>query len=79
MSDLDYGALKTFPGNYDDFMIAATAIQEKMQSDNAKKEAKMKELKKLISFNTCKSPKLLLKPSTSIMFLCSALSCLKLI
>jgi ATPase subunit of ABC transporter with duplicated ATPase domains len=25
MSDLDYGALKTFPGNYDDFMIAATA------------------------------------------------------
>jgi ATPase subunit of ABC transporter with duplicated ATPase domains len=66
MSDLDYGALKTFPGNYDDFMIAATAIQEKMQSDNAKKEAKMKEL-------------LLLKPSTSIMFLCSALSCLKLI
>jgi ATPase subunit of ABC transporter with duplicated ATPase domains len=45
MSDLDYGALKTFPGNYDDFMIAATAIQEKMQSDNAKKEAKMKELK----------------------------------
>jgi predicted nucleic acid-binding protein len=35
MSDLDYGALKTFPGNYDDFMIAATAIQEKMQSDNA--------------------------------------------
>ena len=49
MSDLDYGALKTFPGNYDDFMIAATAIQEKMQSDNAKKEAKMKELKHFVS------------------------------
>ena len=49
MSDLDYGALKTFPGNYDDFMIAATAIQEKMQTDNAKKEAKMKELKHFVS------------------------------
>ncbi len=49
MSDLDYGALKTFPGNYDDFMIAATAIQEKMQNDNAKKEAKMKELKHFVS------------------------------
>ncbi len=49
MSDLDYGALNTFPGNYDDFMIAATAIQEKMQTDNAKKEAKMKELKHFVS------------------------------
>jgi len=49
MSDLDYGALNTFPGNYDDFMIAATAIQEKMQSDNAKKEAKIKELKHFVS------------------------------
>lgn len=49
MSDLDYGALKTFPGNYDQFMIAATAIQEKMSADNAKKEAKMKELKHFVS------------------------------
>jgi ATPase subunit of ABC transporter with duplicated ATPase domains len=49
MSDLDYGALKTFPGNYDDFMIAATAIQEKIQADNAKKETKIKELKHFVS------------------------------
>jgi ATPase subunit of ABC transporter with duplicated ATPase domains len=49
MSDLDYGALNTFPGNYDKFMIASTAIQEKMQSDNAKKEAKIKELKHFVS------------------------------
>jgi ATPase subunit of ABC transporter with duplicated ATPase domains len=49
MSDLDYGVLKTFPGNYDDFMIASTAIQEKMQTDNAKKEAKIKELKHFVS------------------------------
>lgn len=49
MADLDYGALNVFPGNYDDFMIAATAIQEKMQTDNAKKEAKIKELKHFVS------------------------------
>ena len=49
MSDLDYGALNTFPGNYDQFMIASTAIQEKMQSDNSKKEAKIKELKHFVS------------------------------
>lgn len=49
MSNLDYGVLKTFPGNYDDFMIAVTAAQEKIQVDNAKKEARMKELKHFVS------------------------------
>lgn len=49
MSDLDYGALNTFPGNYDEFMVASTAIQEKMQTDNSKKEAKIKELKHFVS------------------------------
>jgi ATPase subunit of ABC transporter with duplicated ATPase domains len=49
MADLDYGAINVFPGNYDDFMVASTAIQEKMQSDNAKKEAQIKELKHFVS------------------------------
>ncbi len=49
MSDLDYGALSTFPGNYDHFMIASTAIQEKMQADNSKKEVKIKTLKHFVS------------------------------
>lgn len=49
MADLDYGTLKIFPGNYDDFMIASTAIVEKMQTDNAKKEAKIKELRHFVS------------------------------
>ena len=49
MADIDYGAINLFPGNYDDFMIASTTIQEKMQSDNAKKEAKIKELKHFVS------------------------------
>jgi ATPase subunit of ABC transporter with duplicated ATPase domains len=49
MADLDYGSLNIFPGGYDDFMIAATAIQERMRSDNAKKEEKIKDLKHFVS------------------------------
>ena len=49
MADLDYGALNVFPGSYDDFMIAATAIQERMRADNAKKEEKIKDLKHFVS------------------------------
>ena len=49
MADLDYGALNIFPGSYDDFMIAATAIQDRMRSDNAKKEEKIKDLKHFVS------------------------------
>lgn len=49
MADLDYGSINIFPGNYDDFMIASTAIQEKMRADNAKKEEKIKELKHFVS------------------------------
>jgi len=49
MADLDYGALNVFPGSYDDFMVAATAIQERMRADNAKKEEKIKDLKHFVS------------------------------
>ena len=49
MADLDYGSINLFPGNYDDFMITATAIQEKMHNDNSKKESKIKELKHFVS------------------------------
>ena len=49
MADLDYGALNIFPGSYDNFMIVATAIQEKMRADNAKKEEKIKDLKHFVS------------------------------
>lgn len=49
MCDLDYGTINTFPGNYDEFMIASTAIIEKMQADNAKKTTKIKELKHFVS------------------------------
>lgn len=49
MADLDYGKLKLFPGNYDEYMIAATQARERTQSDNAKKKVKMAELQAFVS------------------------------
>jgi len=49
MADLDYGELREFPGNYDEYMTAATQIRERMQADNAKKKVKMSELQAFVS------------------------------
>jgi ATPase subunit of ABC transporter with duplicated ATPase domains len=40
MADLDYGELRLFPGNYDEYMTAATQSREQLLSDNAKKKAR---------------------------------------
>lgn len=49
MADIDYGTLKVYPGNYDDFMTASTQARESMQSENAKKKAQILELKHFVS------------------------------
>ena len=49
MADLDYGKLHVFPGNYDEYMTAATQARERMQADNAKKRVKMAELQAFVS------------------------------
>ncbi len=49
MADLDYGKLHVFPGNYDEYMTAATQARERMHADNAKKKAKMAELQAFVS------------------------------
>ncbi len=49
MADLDYGELRLFPGNYDEYMIAATQAREKMHSENAKKKVKIAELQTFVS------------------------------
>lgn len=49
MADLDYGELRLFPGNYDEYMIAATQVREKMHSENAKKKVKIAELQTFVS------------------------------
>jgi len=49
MADLDYGELRIYPGNYDEYMTAATQIRERMYADNAKKKAKIAELQTFVS------------------------------
>ena len=49
MADLDYGRIQLFPGNYDEYMTAATAVRERIQTDNAKKKAKKAELQAFVS------------------------------
>lgn len=49
MADLDYGELRLFPGNYDEYMTAATAARERLLSDNAKKKAQIAELQTFVS------------------------------
>ena len=49
MADLDYGDITLFPGNYDEYMTAATQARERLQSENAKKKAQIAELQQFVS------------------------------
>ena len=49
MADIDYGQIKIYPGNYDDFMIASTQARERQQQENAKKKAQIAELQQFVS------------------------------
>ncbi len=49
MADLDFGELRVFPGNYDDYMMASTQARERLLSENAKKKAQIAELQTFVS------------------------------
>ncbi|MBE0510324.1 MAG: ABC-F family ATPase [Chromatiales bacterium] len=49
MADLDFGELRVYPGNYDDYMLASTQARERLLSDNAKKKAQIAELQTFVS------------------------------
>jgi len=49
MADLDYGEIRVYPGNYDEYMTAATQSRERLLSDNAKKKAQIAELQSFVS------------------------------
>ena len=49
MADIDYGELRLYPGNYDDFMTASTQAQELLHSENAKKKTQIAELQQFVS------------------------------
>ncbi len=49
MADLDYGELRLYPGNYDEYMTASTQARERQLADNAKKKAQIADLKAFVS------------------------------
>ncbi len=49
MADMDFGELRVYPGNYDDYMLASTQVRERQMADNAKKKAQIKELQQFVS------------------------------
>jgi ATPase subunit of ABC transporter with duplicated ATPase domains len=49
MADLDYGEIRIYPGNYDDYMAASIQVRERMLADNAKKKTQIAELQSFVS------------------------------
>ncbi len=49
MADLDFGELRIYPGNYDEYMTASTQVRERLLSDNAKKKTQINELQAFVS------------------------------
>ncbi len=48
MADLDYGSLTIYPGNYDEYMLAAMQARERLIRDNEKKKAQIAELQDFV-------------------------------
>ncbi|WP_367606808.1 ABC-F family ATPase [Legionella sp. W05-934-2] len=49
MADLDYGELRIYPGNYDDYMLASTQARERLIAENDKKKTQIAELQQFVS------------------------------
>ncbi len=49
MADLDYGELRVYPGNYDEYMLASTQARAQLLSDNAKKKAQINDLQAFVA------------------------------
>ena len=48
MADLDYGELRIYPGNYDDFMLAATESRARLMAANAKNKERVADLQDFV-------------------------------
>jgi ATPase subunit of ABC transporter with duplicated ATPase domains len=49
MADLDYGELRVYPGNYDEYMAASFQARQQLLADNAKKKSQIAELQCFVS------------------------------
>ena len=48
IADLDYGELRIYPGNYDEFTLASMQKREQMVADNDKKKAQIEQLQAFV-------------------------------
>lgn len=48
MADMDFGELRIYPGNYDEYMLASTQARARQVADNAKKKAQIIELQDFV-------------------------------
>ena len=48
MADMDFGTLKVYPGNYDDYMLASTQARAQQMAANAKAKEKVAELQDFV-------------------------------
>ena len=48
VADMDYGTLKIYPGNYDDYMLASTQARNQQLANNAKAKEKVAELQDFV-------------------------------
>ena len=48
MADMDYGTLKVYPGNYDDYMFASTQARNQQLANNAKAKDRVADLQDFV-------------------------------
>jgi len=48
MADMDYGTLKIYPGNYDDYMLASSQARAQVLAANAKAKERVAELQEFV-------------------------------
>jgi ATPase subunit of ABC transporter with duplicated ATPase domains len=49
IADLDYGNLKIYPGNYDDFTLASLQARQQVTADNDRKKAQIEQLQAFVN------------------------------
>jgi ATPase subunit of ABC transporter with duplicated ATPase domains len=48
MADVDFGVIKVYPGNYDDYMEASTLARQQLEKDNAKAKDRIADLEDFV-------------------------------
>jgi ATPase subunit of ABC transporter with duplicated ATPase domains len=49
IADIDYDTIITYPGNYDDMLVAKTSVRDRAEQENKSKEKKIAQLKEFVA------------------------------